>query len=334
MDSFGKVFVPMGIAGLGLVSGFLALVFLMPSATPPRVADAVPSAAVRVGGVAVETPSQSVEAPPAAALASAARASTDVAQAAASPDAAQAPSQKGDVLHQPDQWTTAQAPAPSPADTEVEYDNIDVPAPSAKTPRGHKTPAAPREPAADGDGSAPAIDTSRARDLNRWKPAISGYSKRHYGEAEWALQPTCIVLHYTAGRLFPWNLVQGDRFDGEAPGLASHYVIDGRHIWQLVPPDVRSRGAYGINHRAINIEMLAADASDLARRPATLQACVRLVRWLMDTYQIPKEKVYSHTAVSRMNAREIPEVLDLVDPRPYGKSDPGEQNMKAIRAKL
>lgn len=329
MDHFGKVFVPMGIAGLGLVSGFLALVFLMPPAAPQRVAEAVSSrSAPVVGSLAQPTEALASPAsePPAPVLSS-------VAQAPASPDAVQASARKGDALHQPDQWTTAQAPAPSPADTEVEYENIDAPAPSSKTPKkpeGRKASAAPRQ----SDVSAPPIDTSRARDLSRWKPAIAAYSKRHYGEAEWALQPTCIVLHYTAGRLFPWNLVQGDRFDGEAPGLASHYVIDGRHIWQLIPPDVRSRGAYGINHRAINIEMVATDASDLARRPATLQACARLVAWLMAEYQIPKEKIYSHTAVSRMNAREIPEVLDLVDPRPYGKSDPGEQNMKAIRAKL
>ena len=220
-------------------------------------------------------------------------------------------------------------PTPIPSDTDVEFDIIDVPSTSA---RGAGTQSDPIFPVPD--GRQPAFDLSRARDLETWKPAIAAYSQRHYAEAEWALRPTCIVLHFTAGRLFPWNLVKSDSFDGEVPGLASHYVIDGPHIWQLLPPEVRSRGAYGINHRAINIEMVAADAPDLARRPATLQSCVALVRWLMAQYGIPKERVYSHTAVSRMDVREVPEALDLVDPRPYSKPDPGEQIMRAVRASL
>lgn len=299
----------MAIAGLGLVSGFLALVLLMPPSALPTAVEAGAPAPVAAGLSSGETP-----------LTSPLSSATPATPASASPSAAAASSP--DTLHQPDQWTTAQAPAPSPADTDVEYENIDV-----STPKPRK--GAP--PAAGTQTGAPAVDRSRARDLQRWKPAITAYSKRHYGEAEWALQPTCIVLHYTVSRGFPWNLVKTDSFAGEAPGLASHYVIDGSHIWELIPPDVRSRGAYGINHRAINIEMVAADGADLARRPETLRSCKALVRWLMAEYGIPKSKVYSHTAVSRMNPREIPEVRDLVDPRPYGKSDPGEQNMRTVR---
>lgn len=180
----------------------------------------------------------------------------------------------------------------------------------------------------------PRVDTSRARDLKLWKPAIARYSKRHYGEDTWELHPTCIVLHFTAGTAFPENLATSTSFDNETPGLASHYVIDGTHIWQLLPTDVRSRGAYGINHRAINIEMVAADAQDLARRRATLQTCVVLVRYLMHKYGIPKSHIYSHQSVSHMKRSEVPEVLDLVRPGPYGKPDPGEQNMRTVKAQL
>jgi hypothetical protein len=35
-----------------------------------------------------------------------------------------------------------------------------------------------------------------------------------------------------------------------------------------------------------------------------------------------------------MNRREVPEVLDLVDPRPYGKPDPGAQNMRTVLSQL
>ena len=75
------------------------------------------------------------------------------------------------------------------------------------------------------------IDESRSRDVESWKPQIAKYSKYHYGEYEWRLDPKVIVLHYTVFETFPWNLVITDTFKNEAPGLAVHYVIDGEKIW-------------------------------------------------------------------------------------------------------
>ncbi|MBM3465156.1 MAG: N-acetylmuramoyl-L-alanine amidase [Armatimonadetes bacterium] len=180
----------------------------------------------------------------------------------------------------------------------------------------------------------PVIRTDRARPLEPWKKDITAYSKRHYGEATWKLEPVCIVLHYTAGKQFPWNLVKTDSFADEKPGLASHYVIDGADVWEIIPPNVRSRGAYGINHRAINIEMVAANATDLSRRPQTLASCVSLVRWLMSQYDIPRSKIYSHEDVSKMNPARVPEVKDLINPGPYGKTDPGQGNLKWVLDRL
>lgn len=174
------------------------------------------------------------------------------------------------------------------------------------------------------------IDRSRARSLAKWKPQIEQYSLRHYGEQSWHLAPTCLVLHYTVSQGFPWNLVKSNSFAGETPGLAVHYVVHGTKVWEILPPDVRSRGAYGINHRAINIEMVAMDAADLATRKDTLETCRQLCRDLMTTYAIDKEHIYSHEQVSKMDRRLVPEVLDLQSSAPYHKIDPGEQNMKTI----
>lgn len=174
------------------------------------------------------------------------------------------------------------------------------------------------------------IDRSRARPLDSWKPQIAEYSRRHYGEATWELTPTCIVLHYTAMPNFPWNLVRDTSFKGETPGLASHYVIDGDKIWELLPTNVRSRAAYGINHRAINIEMMALDAQDLARKTKTLETCRRLVQQLMREHGIERTRIYSHEQVATMDRKVVPEVLDLVQGAPYHKIDPGEENMKTI----
>lgn len=174
------------------------------------------------------------------------------------------------------------------------------------------------------------IDRSRARSLSSWKPQIAEYSRKHYGEATWELNPTCIVLHYTAMPNFPWNLVRESSFKGETPGLGVHYVIDGDKIWEILPTNVRSRGAYGINHRAINIEMMALDAQDLAGKAKTLETCRKLVKQLMADHGIDKKRIYSHEQVATMNRKVVPEVLDLLNSAPYHKIDPGEANMKTI----
>jgi hypothetical protein len=179
------------------------------------------------------------------------------------------------------------------------------------------------------------VDLSRSRPLRTWKPQIQAYSKRHYGEEHWYLVPRCIVLHYTAGADFPWNLVQSESFAGETPGLASHYVVDALKVWQILPPTVRSRGAYGINHRALNIEMVALDQSDLAsNRKKTLESTARLVADLASRFRIPVEEIYSHEEVAAMNPSTVPWVLDLVNPEPYSKIDPGQANMAKLRARV
>ncbi len=174
------------------------------------------------------------------------------------------------------------------------------------------------------------IDRTRTRKLDRWKPLIQRYSERHYGESTWELNPTCIVLHYTVTRGFPWNLVNTESFKGETPGLAVHYVIDGQKIWEILPTNVRSRGAYGINHRAINIEMIADDAADLATKQETMDTCRELVRLLMKRHGVEKSHIYSHEDVGTMDRKKVPEVLDLVNGGPYHKIDPGQENMEYI----
>ncbi|MCD4782559.1 MAG: N-acetylmuramoyl-L-alanine amidase [Candidatus Eremiobacteraeota bacterium] len=175
------------------------------------------------------------------------------------------------------------------------------------------------------------IDKSRMRDLKAWKPQIVAYSRRHYMQNTSVLNPRVIVLHYTAMSGFPWNLVNSKRSAGETPGLASHYVIDGEKIWRILPDNVRSRGCYGINHVAINIEMVALNANHLQKKKKTMKTCAYLVKYLMNRYGIPLSKVYSHQDVAYMDRKRTPEVLDYVNGSPYGKVDPGEKNMRHIK---
>ncbi len=179
------------------------------------------------------------------------------------------------------------------------------------------------------------IDYSHGRDLAAWLPDIEKYSARHYGEPTWRLAPKALVLHYTAGKHFPDELVTSKDVDGERPGLSVHYVVDGQRIWQILPPNVRTRGAYGFNHRGINIEMVASDGEDLFQnRQSTLQTTVALARVLMRRYDIPLTRVYGHSDVATMDPFHVPEVLDLIDAKPYDRTDPGEQNLNWIRRHL
>lgn len=178
------------------------------------------------------------------------------------------------------------------------------------------------------------IDKSRSRNIFSWKQQISKYSFRHYKENTWALKPKVIVLHYTVSKTFPWNLVNSTSFANEKPGLASHYIVDKEKIWEILPTNIRSRGAYGINHVAINIEMVAMNSNDLFKDKKTLENTTKLVKYLMIKHNIPLNKIYSHQNVSKMNKKLAPEVKDLVDSRAYGKIDPGEQNMLYIKSKL
>ena len=177
----------------------------------------------------------------------------------------------------------------------------------------------------------PEIDTTRARNLDSWKPQIAEYSLRHYGVKEWRLDPTCIVLHYTAGKSFPTNLVESTEFAEEQPGVAAHFVVDEGKIWEILPTNVRCRAAFGINHKAISIEMVGADASDLMEnRKATMDTCAELVVALLRQHGLRPESVYSHQQVATMDRNIVPGVLDLTNSNPYHKIDPGEQPMDYI----
>jgi len=179
------------------------------------------------------------------------------------------------------------------------------------------------------------------RHLDSWKREISEYSRRHYGPAEWKIIPTAIVLHYTASREFPLNLLASESYQGEAPGLSSHFVVQqkGKRVlfYQLLPLDVMSRATFGANFCSISIEIVAVNEDDLLSRPVVLDAVSRLVSELMVKYSIPAERVFSHEEIDQMLAAEPRGMFfdntikgDFV-PR---KIDPGKRVMEYIRGRI
>jgi N-acetyl-anhydromuramyl-L-alanine amidase AmpD len=169
------------------------------------------------------------------------------------------------------------------------------------------TPAA-RKAAIGPNGLLECYDGVRNRDLDEWKRDISSYSLRHYGIESWKLEPTAIVLHYTAGSTFPLNLIESREFKDEAPGVASHFVIDEENgvgvAYQLLPLDVMSRATFGANFCAISIEMVAIDENDLLGKRALLDRAIVLVRELMARYGIPVSRVYGHSEIDRLLAED------------------------------
>ncbi len=136
---------------------------------------------------------------------------------------------------------------------------------------------------------------------------MAGYSRRHYGEAEWRLRdPDAIVLHYTAEPSYAsaWNAFDSNAPSlGEPPGVCAHYTVKkSGAIAELVPPRIRCRHAIGLNHRSLGIEMVQeagsgshwADREILARRPQ-VRSALRLVRWLQGRYEIPTGDVIGHS---------------------------------------
>lgn len=179
------------------------------------------------------------------------------------------------------------------------------------------------------------------RDLEAWKRDIAAYSLRHYGVETWSIVPTAIVLHYTAGSGFPLNLIESSTFLGEAPGVASHFVIDEVNgtgiVYQLLPLDVMSRATFGANFCTISIEMVARDENDLLGKKALLDTAISLVRELMDRYGIPLARVYGHSEIDAfLAANPHGEFFDNTIEGAFvpRKVDPGESVMALFRKAL
>lgn len=179
------------------------------------------------------------------------------------------------------------------------------------------------------------------RNLEQWKKEISAYSLRHYGVETFAIDPSVIVLHYTASDDFPLNLITSERFKDEAPGVASHFVIDEKDgtgiVYQILPLDVMSRATFGANFCSISIELVARNEADLLLKRALLETATTLVRELMERYAIPVERVYGHEEIDAFLA-ENPRgfffdntIEGAFVPR---KVDPGKRVMGYIRERL
>ena len=169
-----------------------------------------------------------------------------------------------------------------------------------------------------------------------WEQKDRNYFKRNYGENRLNLKPSMIVMHYTVIPTAEDTYAALSR-----KKVTVHFMVntDGT-IYRLLPTDRRCSGAYGVDHVAISIEMVARTESDLLSRTRQVFSSFCLVRYLMEEHGIPLKQVVAHYEVGEGKKR-VPEYTDLYDtvyPSSYPPSemrtDPGPTFMAYLRAYL
>ena len=169
-----------------------------------------------------------------------------------------------------------------------------------------------------------------------WEQSYRAYFKKYYGDTNLTLNPSMIVMHYT---VIP--TVEGTYRALSRNEVSVQLMIgpDGT-IYELMPLNRRCTGAYGVNHVALSIEMVAATESDLLSRSKQVFASFCLVKYLMAKYDIPLSKVVAHYEVGEGKKR-VPEYTDLYDkiypdryPPSSARLDPGPTYMNWLRSYL
>lgn len=173
-------------------------------------------------------------------------------------------------------------------------------------------------------------------DYKRWESDYLSYFKKTYGQKSLTFKPTMIVMHYTVVPTAEQTFAVLQRRQ-----VSVHLMIDtDGTIYELMPLNRRCNGAYGVNHKALSIEMVARTEGDLLSRPYQIFQSFCAVRYLMAKYNIPLNKIVGHYEVG-MGVSKVPDYLDLADPYyptrypPSSKrTDPGETYMRWLRTYL
>lgn len=182
-----------------------------------------------------------------------------------------------------------------------------------------------------------------------WEEEYRVHFQRLYHDPRLTFRPRMIVMHYTVtsdaegvwrGFVRGTRMSQGDY--GNNFGHPSVQLMIGKDgtVYQLLPLDRRCTGAYGVDHVALSIEMVATDEADLLSRRRQVLSSFHLVRWLMEKYGIPASRVVAHSDVAGGRA-VVPEYTDYADskcpdgyPPESARTDPGPTYMAWLRGYL
>lgn len=169
-----------------------------------------------------------------------------------------------------------------------------------------------------------------------WEQKDRSYFQKNYGENKLSLDPSMIVMHYTVipSTEDTYHALSRKR-------VTVHFMIapDGT-VYRLLPENRRCTGAYGVDHVALSIEMVASTEADLLSRTKQVFSSFCLVRHLMRTHDIEAKKVVAHSEVGE-GKRKVAEYTDLYDtvypdryPPSEARTDPGPTYMSWLRTYL
>jgi N-acetylmuramoyl-L-alanine amidase len=122
------------------------------------------------------------------------------------------------------------------------------------------------------------------------KPQIKEFIQSPNHSSRNGAQIQMVVLHCTEASLDS-TIKEFKSSDGRQ--VSAHYVIDRNgDIYQMVSDSDRANHCRGANQNSIGIEHVGKDSDSLAAAQAKSSA--RLVRWLLEQYNILRANVYGH----------------------------------------
>lgn len=168
------------------------------------------------------------------------------------------------------------------------------------------------------------------------------YMRKHYGieHNDITIKPQAIVLHFTAINSFisTWNYFNRTRIEAERPELlreselnvSAQFLVDrDGTIYRLMPENWMARHCIGLNHVAIGVENVG-DEKDFPLTDAQVDADAALVRYLAAKF--PIVYLLGHHEYRRMEKTSL--FYEAIPGYRTGKSDPGEDFMRHVRARL
>lgn len=169
-----------------------------------------------------------------------------------------------------------------------------------------------------------------------WEQEYRAYFLKYYGDNKLTFRPSMIVMHYTVTPTTESTYRALERNHVSVHVMIGH---DGT-VYRLLPFDRRCTGAYGVNHVALSIEMVAQTESDLLSRSRQVFSSFCTVTYLMAKYDIPLSKVVGHYEVGEGKKRvaEYTDLHDKIYPTSYppssARTDPGTTYMTWLRSYL
>jgi len=114
--------------------------------------------------------------------------------------------------------------------------------------------------------------------------------------------------------------------------VSAHYLVDrDGAIYSLMPEDYMARHAIGVNHLSIAIENVGLNIDAPTREQ--VDSNLKLVRYLMEKYNIKPENIYSHASTATLREQRSPFFIEL-DPKYFEAKKCGDKMLNAVKKRL